>query len=209
LAVAPTGRILLVKLCFGPTNGAFHAAIIARYAVKRPFVLGFAMSVDTQHKSFTGRITSAVTLVFFIACVSLSMTGCQKREDTPQYTPPAAMPAETIQALSAAATKRTFRDCENCPQMVVIPAGEFVMGSPPGEVAFVANQGPPIKNAPNLHEFLKFTAEREEPQHRVVIAKPFAVSEFVITSRQYDEFFREWKKNQPSLTVWLPVLSDA
>src|ERR1700694_3900604 len=26
-----------------------------------------------------------------------------------------------------------FRDCAGCPQMVVIPAGEFTMGSPPSE----------------------------------------------------------------------------
>ena len=29
--------------------------------------------------------------------------------------------------------RETFKDCEACPEMVVIPAGEFVMGSPPDE----------------------------------------------------------------------------
>jgi hypothetical protein len=27
--------------------------------------------------------------------------------------------------------KDTFRECESCPEMVVIPAGSFTMGSPP------------------------------------------------------------------------------
>ena len=26
---------------------------------------------------------------------------------------------------------QTFRDCPECPEMVVIPAGSFMMGSPP------------------------------------------------------------------------------
>jgi len=29
--------------------------------------------------------------------------------------------------------KDAFRECENCPEMVVVPAGSFTMGSPPGE----------------------------------------------------------------------------
>jgi formylglycine-generating enzyme required for sulfatase activity len=53
-----------------------------------------------------------------------------------------------------------FKDCAGCPQMVVIPAGEFTMGSPPSE------QG-------------------AEAQHRVTIAAPFAVSKFEIT---FDEW---------------------
>jgi formylglycine-generating enzyme required for sulfatase activity len=54
-----------------------------------------------------------------------------------------------------------FKDCTDCPQMVVIPAGEFTMGSPPAE------QG-------------------AETQHRVTIAAPFAVSKFEITFDEWD-----------------------
>jgi formylglycine-generating enzyme required for sulfatase activity len=55
---------------------------------------------------------------------------------------------------------KQFRDCTRCPVMVVIPAGEFTMGSPPSEM-------------------------QAEAQHRVTIAKPFAVGKFEIT-------FDEW-----------------
>jgi formylglycine-generating enzyme required for sulfatase activity len=57
----------------------------------------------------------------------------------------------------------TFKDCERCPEMVVIPAGEFTMGSPDSE---------PFRAA--------------ETQHRVTIAAPFAVSKFEITFDQWD-----------------------
>jgi formylglycine-generating enzyme required for sulfatase activity len=54
-----------------------------------------------------------------------------------------------------------FRECaEKCPEMVVIPAGRFMMGSP------VAENG----RAPN-----------EGPQHEVTIARPFAVAKFDVT----------------------------
>ena len=54
-----------------------------------------------------------------------------------------------------------FKDCADCPPMVVIPAGEFTMGSP------AAEQG-------------------AEAQHRVNIAAPFAVSKFEITFDAWD-----------------------
>jgi formylglycine-generating enzyme required for sulfatase activity len=60
--------------------------------------------------------------------------------------------------------KDTFRDCETCPEMVVIPAGEFMMGSPPGE------------------------PERDtyEDQVRITIARPFAVGRFAVTFAEWD-----------------------
>jgi len=54
-----------------------------------------------------------------------------------------------------------FRDCTDCPPMVVIPAGEFTMGSPPAELG-------------------------AEAQHRVIISTPFAVSKFEITFDEWD-----------------------
>jgi formylglycine-generating enzyme required for sulfatase activity len=62
---------------------------------------------------------------------------------------------------------QTFSDCEKCPQMVVIPPGEFTMGSPEDE--------------PD-HE------KEESPQHKVVIARAFAVGKFEVTVGQFAEF---------------------
>jgi formylglycine-generating enzyme required for sulfatase activity len=56
-----------------------------------------------------------------------------------------------------------FKECKDCPAMVVVPEGSFMMGSPDG------------KGESNEH-----------PQHKVTIANPFAVSKFVVT-------FNEWK----------------
>src|SRR5262249_42852936 len=62
--------------------------------------------------------------------------------------------------------KETFREChKDCPKMVVVPAGEFMMGSPANEKGRFPNEG---------------------PQHRVTIAKPFAVSEFAVTFADWD-----------------------
>jgi formylglycine-generating enzyme required for sulfatase activity len=58
-----------------------------------------------------------------------------------------------------------FKDCAGCPRMVVIPAGEFTMGSPPSE-------------------------QQAEAQHRVTIAAPFAVGKFEIAFDEWDACVR-------------------
>ena len=58
-----------------------------------------------------------------------------------------------------------FRDCVECPEMVVIPAGGFMMGSPAGE------EGGGVD---------------ERPVHRVTIAAPFAAGKYEVT-------FEEWE----------------
>jgi formylglycine-generating enzyme required for sulfatase activity len=62
----------------------------------------------------------------------------------------------------------SFRECAKdafCPDMIVAPAGEFMMGSPDTEPGRFANEG---------------------PQHRVAIPRPFAVSEFDVTFDDWD-----------------------
>ena len=48
---------------------------------------------------------------------------------------------ERIELNSLGAGMR-FRDCPDCPEMVVIPAGSFMMGSPPDERQRLRNEGP-------------------------------------------------------------------
>jgi formylglycine-generating enzyme required for sulfatase activity len=60
--------------------------------------------------------------------------------------PAAATPASTrAPVLARGATPQPFqlfRDCPDCPDMVVMPAGNFVMGSPATEAGRDANEGP-------------------------------------------------------------------
>jgi formylglycine-generating enzyme required for sulfatase activity len=59
-----------------------------------------------------------------------------------------------------------FKECaKDCPEMVVIPAGEFTMGSPASEPG---------------------RGDDEEPQHRVVFVKPLAVARFEVTFDDWD-----------------------
>jgi formylglycine-generating enzyme required for sulfatase activity len=80
---------------------------------------------------------------------------------------------------------RIFSDCSGCPEMVVIPAGSFEMGSPPNEVGRQQDEG---------------------PQHRVTIAMPFAVGRFEVTTAQYRLFATE--TGRPMGTWNLGTTSD-
>jgi formylglycine-generating enzyme required for sulfatase activity len=66
--------------------------------------------------------------------------------------------------------KDSFRECENCPEMVVVPAASFTMGSAEKEEGRWLDEG---------------------PQHDVTIAKPFAVGKFHVTVGQYKAFVQE------------------
>ncbi len=63
-----------------------------------------------------------------------------------------------------------FKDCTNCPEMVVVPSGSFMMGSP--------------KREPE-------SSDSEVPQHKVTIAKPFAVGRFAVTFAEWDAYIAD------------------
>lgn len=78
-----------------------------------------------------------------------------------------------------------FRDCPDCPEMVVIPAGRFIMGSPPTE------QG---------------RWDGEGPQHPVNIPKPLAMGKFEVTRAQFARFVEEaGHETGRGCTIFLPV----
>jgi formylglycine-generating enzyme required for sulfatase activity len=82
-----------------------------------------------------------------------------------------------------------FRECAaNCPEMVVIPSGSFMMGSTQTEQGRY-NSVP--RNAGN-NDFQNFEAgglSNEDPQHKVVISTSFAVSKFDVTFAEWDACF--------------------
>ena len=109
----------------------------------------------------------------------------------------ASISSRTAQALAAAEEcalkpKDVFKECDKCPEMVVVPAGSFVMGSPPGEAG---------------------SEDTEHSQRRVTIAKPFAAGRFAVTFDEWDACVAEGGCNRyrPSDQGWgrgrLPVIN--
>ncbi len=68
----------------------------------------------------------------------------------------------------------TFKDCDDCPEMVVVPPGEFMMGSPKSE---------------------KNRYKDEGPHHKVTIPNKFAVGKFEVTRAQFATFVNETGHN--------------
>ncbi len=81
--------------------------------------------------------------------------------------PSPAQPAVGV-ILSDAAPGERFKDCDVCPEMVVVPAGSFLMGSPPGEIRIFVN--------------------KEGPVHQVTIGRDFAVGRYEVTKAEYAAF---------------------
>lgn len=65
-----------------------------------------------------------------------------------------------------------FRDCPECPEMVVLPSGNFEMGSPPDE--------------PGRSQ-TSWNPDRESPVHPVSI-RAFAIGKFEVTRSQFQAF---------------------
>ena len=75
----------------------------------------------------------------------------------------------TSEPESPPAVGSTFRDCTACPEMVVVPAGSYLMGSPAND---------------------PFRGPDEGPARRVTIGEPFAVGVHEVTFAQWDACHR-------------------
>ncbi len=82
--------------------------------------------------------------------------------------------------------RQTFKDCPDCPEMVVIPAGAFMIGSPENEKGHYPEEG---------------------PQQKVNI-KEFAVGKFVITKGQWVVFVNETKRPATGGCSWAALPGD-
>ncbi len=96
----------------------------------------------------------------------------QQRQTDPPSSQQAARPPAPVTDLSEPKPWEVVRDCPHCPELVVVSAGEFVMGSSKED----------IDNG--------LGATNEGPQHRVFIKHPVAVGRFEVTRDQFETFVR-------------------
>jgi formylglycine-generating enzyme required for sulfatase activity len=87
-----------------------------------------------------------------------------------QPLPAPSIPSPNVELLSPARErtfqpKESFKECANCPVMVVMPAGSFTMGSPETELG---------------------RKDNESPQHKITFVQKFAVGRFSVTFDEWD-----------------------
>ena len=81
---------------------------------------------------------------------------------------------------------KTFRDCKDCPEMIVIPGGSFMMGA--------------ADNEPGSYP-------EEKPQRKVSIKK-FACGKFDITKEQWTVFVKETNRPATGGCSWSGLPAD-
>ena len=91
----------------------------------------------------------------------------------------------------AAIAPPTSRYCVDCPEMVVIPAGRFLMGSTEAETT--------RENMPADQ------AARERPQKTITIARHFALAQTEVTVTQYAAFAAATKRAAGECQVYFKV----
>lgn len=70
----------------------------------------------------------------------------------------------------------SFKDCDHCPEMVVIAPGEFMMGASRKDAAV---------------PFVSYSLPGEKPRHKVTIGYKFAIGKFEVTVGEVRQFAKE------------------
>ena len=91
---------------------------------------------------------------------------------------PSASPSSPLQSFTV--FRDRLRDGSEGPAMIVIPAGEFWMGSPENEEG----------------------RNRDERRHRVKIERPFAIGQYAVTFNEYDRFCAATGQQKPDDRGW-------
>lgn len=122
-----------------------------------------------------GRVRAALVVA---ASLALELAACAGPAPTSPQSPVAtAQPATPPQESAARPAGPPFRDCSECPLLVPLPAGSFVMGAAPGEEE---REGLP-----------RDQRGRSAPQHTVTIPRGFALGKYHVARAEFAVFQRE------------------
>ena len=134
-----------------------------------------------RHMHRPNRLDTRLTTLLGAALALTAGGTATRAQATPGMRPPAneTMDARARRYESWASTNRdpsarlsrvVLWECATCPEMVIVPSGDFTIGSPTDEPGRGTDEG---------------------PQRRMSIERPFAVSRFEITRGEYKVFLRE------------------
>ena len=144
-----------------------HSAAVLALSVTAEWLVGQGADVNATNKIGETPLDHAIASGSALTEATLrrldGLTGREIRERAERETQP------------NEGTPRTFRDrdCDECPLMVKVPAGEFMMGAPKWE--------------PESHL-------SQMPQHWVTIPAPFAVSKYEVTVDEYRHFVKDTRR---------------
>ena len=148
-------------------------------------IVGYDNSRIQRHPNGTMRVALAI-LVAFLLPVAVTAYA--------QIAPPAPR----------------FRDCPDCPEMVVVPAGEFLMGSTEEETKRVLAAMPSEAGSyplltlfgQNTNQVAARRLPTEYPQRKVTITKPFALGLYPVTQGEFAAFVRETSYRTGPCWLW-------
>jgi len=99
----------------------------------------------------------------------------------------AVLPGMETESRASGSAGNSFKDCPHCPEMVVIPAGEFLMGAEPGE-----------EERESLSDEFR---HRSQPQHRVKVRR-FSAGKHEVTRGEYRIFAAETRRVTDGCFFW-------
>jgi len=122
--------------------------------------------VAITHRVPTIQLLDCATLTEEEVCKSLMCTWASAQCQEATVTTSSAAAAQPLSNAEERALKPgdNFKECDNCPEIVVIPAGSFMMGSPA----------------------IEQQRSSSETQVQVSIAAPFAVGKYAVTFDEWD-----------------------
>lgn len=100
-----------------------------------------------------------------------------------------------VSAASAPKPGSSFKDCSDCPEMVVVPPGSFTMGATKaaeereGVAPFLLKSNPA-----GAQEILGWSV----PEHRVTVPRAFAAGKYHVTREEYGRFVADTKRPDPA-----------
>ncbi len=124
---------------------------------------------------------AAATSIFFAQLVSAQLSNVEGIKPLEGVSIPKVQTSKEIKIGA------TFKDCSDCPAMVMIPTGSFMMGASPGEEE--------REKLTNIHQFWS------QPQHLVKI-EHFAAGKFEVTVGQFKAFASATGHKGEGCWVW-------